>query len=471
VNPRSGTNPETGSPYADIQGTTLDENNWLRSWSNDLYLWYNEIVDRDPGLHATPAYFDLLKTTATTPSGAAKDRFHFTYRTTDWLTLTQSGTEAGYGVLWSVVASLPPRRIVVAYTTAGSPAANATLQRGEEVVRVDGVDVVNDNTQAGVDIFVAGLFPEQLNETHTFVLRNPQTGSQRNVTMQSTTVTLEPVQNVRTLSTPTGIVGYMQFNDHLPTAERALIDAFASFASQNVVDLVLDLRYNGGGSLAIASEIAYMIAGNVPTAGQPFERLAFNDKHTAINPFTGGAITPVPFFNTSSTGQPLPTLNLQRVYVLTGSTTCSASESIINGLRGVGVTVIQIGATTCGKPYGFFPKDNCGTTYFTIQMKGVNAAGFGEYGDGFSPNNVAGAGGVRLPGCAVRDDFSRPLGDPAEERFAAALEYRRSQGQTCPAPSVSKPAFTKPLSGAPSEGLDSSERKSPWLTNRWLDRQ
>ncbi len=471
VNPRSGTNPETGTPYTDLQGTALDENNWLRSWSNDLYLWYSEIVDRDPGLYATPTYFDLLKTTATTSSGAAKDRFHFTYRTTDWLALTQSGTEAGYGVLWSVIASLPPRRIVVAYTNAGSPAATANLQRGEEVVRVDGVDVVNDNTQTGVDIFVAGLFPEQLNASHTFVLRNPQTGAQRTVTMQSTNVTLEPVQNVTTFSTATGTVGYMQFNDHLPTAEQDLIDAFTSFAAQNVADLVLDLRYNGGGSLAIASEIAYMIAGNVPTAGQPFERLAFNDKYTTINPFTGGAITPVPFFNTSSTNQPLPTLNLPRVYVLTGSTTCSASESIINGLRGVNVQVIQIGSSTCGKPYGFIPEDNCGTTYFTIQMKGVNAAGFGEYGDGFTPNNVSGAGGVRLPGCSVRDDFSRPLGDPAEERFAAALAYRSSQGLTCPAPSGTKPSFTKPLNGAPSQGLDGTERKSPWLTNRWLDRQ
>ena len=57
----------------------------------------------------------------------------------------------------------------------------------------------------------------------------------------------------------------------------------------------------------------------------------------------------------------------------------------MNGLRGVGVEVIQIGSTTCGKPYGFYPTDNCGTTYFTIQFKGVNDAGFGDYSDGFSP--------------------------------------------------------------------------------------
>ena len=470
VNPRSGTNPADGLPYPDIQGTPTDENNWLRSWSNDLYLWYNEIVDRDPGLYATSDYFDLQKTNATTPSGAPKDRFHFTYQTSDWLALQQSGTEAGYGAVWSVVAGLPPRRIVVAYTHPNSPASApaANLQRGEEVVEVDGVDVVNSNTQVEVDTFVAGLFPDELGETHSFTLRNPQTGSQRTVTMQSATVTLDPVQNAHVLSTATGNVGYVQFNDHLPIAEQELIDTFGMFASQNVTDLVLDLRYNGGGSLGIASEVAYMIAGQVPTAGQPFERIVFNDKHTAINPFTGGPLTPVPFFNGSSSGQPLPALNLPRVFVLTGPTTCSASESIINGLRGVGVEVIQIGSTTCGKPYGFFPEDNCGTTYFTIQLKGVNAAGFGDYGDGFSPQNTLVSRGEPLPGCSVRDDFMHALGDSQEERFAAALQYRQSQ--TCPSASgVSPPGFTKPFGALAPSIAEGGAVKSPWLMNRWLD--
>ena len=95
-------------------------------------------------------------------------------------------------------------------------------------------------------------------------------------------------------------------------------------------------------------------------------------------------------------------MNLSRVYVLTGGTTCSASESIINGLRGVDVEVIQIGSTTCGKPYGFYPEDNCGTTYFSIQFKGVNAAGFGDYADGFSPSNTSGAAARRVPGLLGR---------------------------------------------------------------------
>src|SRR5205085_790290 len=86
------------------QCSTLSENNWLRSWTNDLYLWYDEVVDRDPALSTTPAYFDLLKTTARTQSGNPKDKFHFTYDTSAWLALSQSGVSAGYGAEWALLA-------------------------------------------------------------------------------------------------------------------------------------------------------------------------------------------------------------------------------------------------------------------------------------------------------------------------------------------------------------------------------
>ena len=182
-----------------------------------------------------------------------------------------------------------------------------------------------------------------------------------------------------------------------------------------------------------------MIAGDATTAGQPFETVEFNDKHPSTNPITGQPLVPVPFHPVTQgfslpSGQPLPSLNLDRVFVLTGAGTCSASESVINSLRGVGVEVIQIGSTTCGKPYGFYPRDNCGTTYFTIQFRGVNAQNFGDYADGFSPANTPLNPGEPVPGCSVADDFSAPLGDPGEDRLAAALAYRDAPG-SCPAPS------------------------------------
>lgn len=471
VNPRSGIDPVDGLPYNDVQGTATSENNWLRSWSHELYLWYDEIVDRDPSLHATPAYFDLLKTTAVTTSGRPKDRFHFTYPTPEWLALVQSGTQAGYGVEWAVLSGVPPRNIVVAYTQPGSPAATAALERGEKVLAVDGVNVVGANTQAEVDTIVEGLYPGTLGVTHTLLLQHPQTLATRTVNLQSTAVTTTPVQNVRTESTATGNVGYLQFNDHLATAEQQLVSAVETLRAANIVDLVLDVRYNGGGLLAIASQLAYMIAGTVPTAGQAFEKITFNAKHTSINPVTGSPLTPMPFATTTlgfstTPGQALPTLDLPRVFVLTGPTTCSASESIINGLRGVGVDVIQIGSATCGKPYGYYPADNCGTTYFSIQMKGVNAAGFGDYTDGFAPFNTAALGGERLPGCSVLDDFDHALGDPLEARFAAALAYRVTS--SCPAATgMSGPGFTKPAGAV--EESDGLVVKPPSLMNRILD--
>jgi carboxyl-terminal processing protease len=470
--PRSGIDPATGLRFPDVPGSTLSENNWLRSWTNDLYLWYDEVVDRDPAPYATPAYFELLKTSATTPSGNPKDKFHFTFDTSAWLALSQSGVSSGYGAEWEVVAAVPPRRIVVAYTEPNSPAIAAGLARGFEVMSIDGVDAVNDNTGSGVDTLNAGLAPQRAGETHTFTVRD-LAGLPHTVTMQSANVTLAPVQNVGTISTGSGTVGYLFFTDHIATAESALINAVSTLQAANITDLVLDIRYNGGGFIDIASELAFMIAGNGPTSGKTFEQLVFNRKHPSTDPFTGEALVPMPFHTTTqgfsvSSGTPLPTLNLSRVFVLTGAGTCSASESIINGLSGVGVQVIQVGSTTCGKPYGFVPQDNCGTTYFSIEFKGVNAAGFGDYPDGFSPGNTVAGAGTLVPGCSVADDFSHALGDPSESRLAAALAYRVSP--SCPAPSgFAPPRLNVSVQARVVPQADALVVvKPPWRENRML---
>jgi hypothetical protein len=103
----------------------------------------------------------------------------------------------------------------------------------------------------------------------------------------------------------------------------------------------------------------------------------------------------------------------------------------------------------------------------------VNDAGFGSYGDGFTAQNTTATGGERLPGCSVRDDFTRPLGDPLEQRFAAALAYR--QAPSCPTPSgVSSPGapyFTKPFGAPTGEPTDGVVAKPWWLMNRILEAQ
>jgi carboxyl-terminal processing protease len=320
-----------------------------------------------------------------------------------------------------------------------------------------------------VDALNAAFFPSTTGQSHTFTVQDNGSSTTRAVTLTSATITSIPVQNVHTINTGTGTVGYMLFNDHLASSEQQLIAAFTTLANAGATDLVLDIRYNGGGYLDIASEVAYMIAGPAATAGKTFEATQFNDQYTTTNPLSGQPLTPVPFHSaaegfSAAPGQPLPTLNLTRVFVLTGNDTCSASESIINSLRGINVDVIQVGSVTCGKPYGFYATDNCGTTYFSIQFKGVNAKGFGDYSDGFAPNNSTDPFATKIPGCSVSDDFGHALGNTAESRLAAALNYRTTQ--SCPGATGLSGQTVRQAVGRFSETVTTP--KSPWHENRIL---
>ena len=465
--PRTGFSPVTGNAYPDTKGDYRSENNFLRSWSNDTYLWYKEIPDLNPSNYRDPLdYFDLLKTTAVTATGTPKDQFHFTYESDEWELLSGSGITYGYGMELSWVSTVPPRELIVAFTQPNSPAAMANLPRGAKLLKIDGVDLVTANTESEINKLNDGIYPSAIGEVHTFLIQEQGASSPREVVLQSASVTSVPVQNVKTIDTPTGKVGYLTFNDHIATAERGLVDAINQLDAAGISDLVLDLRYNGGGYLDIASQLAYMIAGQTPTVGKTFERLQFNDKHPSTDPITGATLAPEPFYSTSlgfsvSKGQALPTLDLSRVYVLTSGDTCSASEALINGLRGVGIQVIQIGRTTCGKPYGFYAQPNCGTTYFTVQFRGVNAQNFGDYSDGFVPS-ATDDNKARVRGCSIADDFSHALGDANEKRLAAALYYRTNNA--CPLATNSTGVMKK--AGSPLQNLDGVLIKAQGLQNR-----
>lgn len=415
--PRTGTDPYTGKPYPDKQGTLRDELTFLRAWTHQNYLWYKEVpTDFKMADFTNPVdYFNKLKTPALTASGTPKDQFHFVYESAEWDKLTNSGIEMGYGITWSSGGATAPRIWNVAVVEPGSPAAAAGLRRGDQLTVIDGVDFVNATDRPLVDKINAGLFPKTAGETHSFTLKRGTESVA--VTMQARDVTALSVKYTRVIDTAGGKVGYLSFENHNAVAERQLIDSFTTLKNAGVNGLVLDMRYNGGGLLHIAAELGYMIAGPVST-GQVFERLQYNDKtpvkasdtirfpDTAIG-FAAGA-------GTVGKGTPLPTLGLNRVTILTTDGTCSASEAVINALRGIDVQVDVIGAPTCGKPYGFTPVPNCGTTYFSIEFQGVNAKGFGDFGDGFAPT------------CAVADDLTRELGDPSEALLATALSYRSS---------------------------------------------
>jgi hypothetical protein len=221
--------------------------------------------------------------------------------------------------------------------------------------------------------------------------------------------------------------GYIQFNDHAEGAQDDLIDAFRQLRDAQVQDLVLDLRYNSGGFLYIALAAASMVTGPGKD-GLLFEQLRYNAKRaaetaTSALQFAGS----VQFAETRyPAGTPLPRLGLPRLYVLSSGRTCSSSESIVNGLRGVDVEVILVGATTCGKPYGFHQKNNCGWAYFPIEFQGFNAKGFGGYTTGFAPT------------CAVSDNPAVAAGDPGDPLLAAALHHMDAGACPPAAPAASR---------------------------------
>lgn len=415
----------TWTTVSTTSGSISTEKSWLQSYMTRAYLWYSQIpaVNANLPLYSNDTvtgfypsidnYFEALKTPARTATGALLDRFSFTYPTKLWADLIGSGTSGGYGIEWSVTYDDPTRsetrHIKVAYVEVGSVVAALGITRGDEVLQIDGV-AANVTTEAGRQALNAGLAPD-IGASHTFVIaRNGVTLAP--LTLTGASITADPVPNTHVDVVAGKRIGYILFNSHTAASEAKLIAAVNSLASQAIDDLVLDVRYNGGGYLYVASELAYMIAGSARTGTKTFEKLQYNDKRTADN---NQAATP--FYNTSCylsgnscTNQTaLPTLNLGRVTVLTTDNTCSASEAIINSLRGIGVTVTVVGSTTCGKPYGFTAKDNCGISYFPIEFKGVNNVGFGDYADGFAPD------------CAVGDDLSQPLGSRQELQYATAV--------------------------------------------------
>jgi len=433
--PRVGSSPITGEAYPDKPGSELLEKHWQRAFTNETYLWYKEVIDKNPKDFNLIDYFAQLKTTAVTDSGRDKDQFHWLQPTSEVEELTQLGVSYGYGISFDQQQSSPPRQWIVNNLTPNTQAFTSGISRGSRLLEVDGVDFVNSDNQTDIDTINNAIFSTIEGETHTFKFIDIN-DIEYQIVLQTAAIIGVPLQIAKTIETAQGKTGYLLLNSfHNSTVEKDLFDSFTAFAEQGVNDLIVDLRYNGGGYLAFSSQLAYMVAGKNATAGKVYETTVYNDKISNEQ---------MPFFNETldlrrliggdsiiQAGQALPELNLNRVYVLTTGSSCSASESFMNSLIGIDVEVIQIGETTCGKPYGFVSEDNCGSTYYTVQFKGENDAGFGDYADGLMPVKLPEAGKLaQVQGCPMSEDYLHDLGDEQEILLASALYYQTNND--CP---------------------------------------
>jgi carboxyl-terminal processing protease len=442
-------------PILDKPGTALDEKNFLRAWMNENYLWNTEVADSDPA--ATPNrldYFAKLKTMGRLASGKDKDEVHFSLPTTEVVAFQVSPPRRNYGAAFQIFSDTPPRDIRVQYVDPNSPASELVngkpkLVRGSRIISINGFDVVNGGTSSANTQFLRDALFAPLG-TGNFVVLDPGTSVNRQVTIEPVVRGPTAVNQMSILTTQTGKVGYIATNT-LAGGTNDFADVVLKMQTEGVSDLILDMRYNApvaNFSSSIyplqhqasdtASALAYMVAGEAATSGKDFLRRRYNNFRATLNRETGNLDPPVGFQNRTTRDNtlvfvPLPALNLRRVYVLSTSATCGNSETLINGLRGAGIEVILVGGATCGKPIAYSSVTNCGVSYFFSQFQAQNQLGFGDYQDGFVPQNSTKQFGVRLPGCAVADsDFSTPLGDQKEALLAAALTYRANGA--CPPP-------------------------------------
>ncbi|WP_242615652.1 S41 family peptidase [Sphaerotilus mobilis] len=432
----------TGSGV-DTRGVTVTqlgpEQAWVKSMMEANYLWPDEIsnIDANASAYADAAepyaslvnYFKALLSNVT-----GRDRYSYATTAQASDAYYAGDQTIGSGISWHYDAVNDT--LQVEKVEPDSPVGRQGLiRRGDMLLKVDGVrlsDTRQDETSTRFYRFVGAV---EANTTcrSTMQIYKAATGAVVDVLVDSASYTPNPVPAARVLNlSASDRVGYLPFDQHILSAEAPLTDAIRSFRAAQVKDVVVDLRYNGGGYLFIANGLAHALAGDARTSGRMFTRLQFSARHAAVadgernTPFVTTSCLPNPTSFRCTNDTPLPTLGLRRVYVLAGSRTCSASEALVNGLRGIGVQVILVGETTCGKPYGFKGHRRNGIVYFPIEFQIANDLGHGDYADGLQPD------------CAAADDRWHERGDTREALLSTALAHRATG--RCPATTTASAA-------------------------------
>ena len=382
----------------------------LRDYFNDWYFWYRSspqpVAQSDASLGD---YFkSLLYTGVNGDSAFPADRWSYVDTTVNFQRFFSDGQTLGYGIFVNGVETTghPEMPLLVRYTEPLGPAAAAGIVRGDRLLSING--------KAAAELLAANDFsaltPSKPGEV--LILKVSGSAGERQVTLTAVAYDLTPVTGSQVVTSAKGRqVGYVMVKDMISQVGLPMSVAYTKLRLAGITELVLDLRYNGGGLVSVGRDIASLLAGQ-RGAGQTYAALQYNDKQSAI-------------YNTRYAFNPPPlSLSLQRVYILTGERTCSASEQVANGLRGV-MDVVLVGRTSCGKPVGFLPHDDgCGSTYSVVNFESVNARNEGRYFNGLRPT------------CAASEDWSQALGSLREPLLAAALSH--ADGGACVAPSVSE---------------------------------
>jgi carboxyl-terminal processing protease len=359
------------------------------------------------------------------PDGSKADRFSVIFSDFHVLENVLQGVSTSNGMEFGLVYADESQTTIfgyVRYILPGTDAAAKNIQRGDIFYAVNGVQLTAGNY---ADLLSQPVYTLSLADlVDDVVVPNGEM-----VELSKAEYSENPVYSVNVIDNGGQKVGYLMYNGFYGNYDAALNNAFGELKAAGVTDLVLDLRYNGGGSIRTATFLGSMITGQFN--GQLFAKQQWNSKLQAYYESNNPQALVNLFTDKLSDGTAINHLNLNRVYILATGSTASASELVINCLKSY-VDVTVIGETTVGKNVGsvtlydspdFTKHDVNGSHRYAMQpivLRTVNKDGFGEYSSGIAPT------------VEQKENYANMgvIGDPAEPMLAEAIA--RINGTTSP---------------------------------------
>ena len=405
----------SGTPTPTAGTCTLRaRQDWIATEMKEWYLYPETLpAGLDPSPYKTASdYLDALTATA---RAQGRDRF-FTYLTSikQENAYQQSGATAGFGVRLSFDAS---QRLFIAEAFEGAPALAAGIDRGTEILAIgtttnDLRSVSSIISAEGTGGITAALGDNVAGTTRVLKVADIN-GNTRTVSVTKADFDLPPVSSrygAQIINENGRQYGYVNLRTFISTADPALRAAFAKFREAGVTQVIVDLRYNGGGAVSIAELFGDLLGGN-RTSSDVFDYMTFRPEKSSEN-------------TTAYFVQQPQSVGAGRIAFIGTQGTASASELVINAfLPYLGTNVGLIGTNTYGKPVGQIALDlkECDDRLRVIAFKLQNSARQGDYYNGLAST---------VPStCKANDDLSHPMGDPQEASTRQALDFL--EGKSC----------------------------------------
>lgn len=372
-------------------------------YAKELYLWTDNLPDIfnfKPKNYSSPEdVIAVVRTFSPIQDGKNVDRFSFVQKKIDWDNVS-AGNRSDYGAGYRF---LSPNDLRISFVFSNSAAGKKGVQRGWRLLKVN--NIVPDTSSSTIQQLNEALF----NSTSLTIDFLKPDNTQETITLSPESYVANFIMDKRVIEVGGKKIAYLVFHSFLggnsgKDTQDALTDAFDFFASEGANELVVDLRYNGGGFVSLAQHLCNLIA-PAGAKGKVMFSERWNERYSSFN-------ETINFDNSPAK------LNLSRMVFITTSATASASELVINSMRPY-LDVRIIGRASAGKPVGFpvlpiiMDRTRPAANYVVapVAFQSFNANDFGDYFNGLTPDKIQ------------IDDVSRNFGDTQEACLQDAITF------------------------------------------------